>query len=406
MRFELKMATRFLQASKGQTVFILMGIAIGVSVQIFLGTLITGLQENLIDATVGNSPHITITNESSQQSEYDLLDRNDNDYRSEISFEKTDENLFEWERIVDYLDKKDKLSAVSPVLNANGSIIKGNLRSPLVVRGIKSERANMIYDFESSMKQGDYSLESNKALIGDGLAEKYALSTGDSFTLTVANGRNENFIVEGIFSLGQKAIDESWMFVDLARAQKLVDDTGYISSIEIQVFDVFEADTIASELDQQMIDVELSNWKVENKSLLSALQSQSSSSYTIQFFVLLAITLGIASVLSVSVVQKQRQIGILKAMGASAKSARNIFILQGLILGLIGSALGALMGYLLIQGFLYGTAFATGEPLFPLTIRFGQTMIILSITTIASLISAIIPANKSSRLDPVDVMKG
>lgn len=406
MRFELKMATRFLQASKGQTIFILMGIAIGVSVQIFLGTLITGLQENLIDATVGNSAHITVTNKNSQASNYGVLDSNENDYRSDVSFEKTDENLYEWERIVEYLDGQEELSAVSPVLNANGSIVKGNLQSPVVVRGIQSERANLIYDFESSMKQGDYNLASNRVLIGDGLAEKYALSTGDSFTLAVTNGRNENFIVEGIFSLGQKAIDESWMFMDLARAQKLVNDTGYINSIEIQVLDVFEADTIAAELDRQMIDVELSNWKVENKSLLSALQSQSSSSYTIQFFVLLAITLGIASVLSVSVVQKQRQIGILKAMGASAKSSRNIFILQGLILGLIGSALGALMGFLLIQGFLYGTAFATGEPLFPLNIRFGQTMIVLSITTLASLISAIIPANKSSKLNPVDVMKG
>jgi lipoprotein-releasing system permease protein len=291
-------------------------------------------------------------------------------------------------------------------MNTNASVIKGSLRSPLIIRGVIGERADRIYDFTDNLTQGSYLLQSNRVLIGEALAEKYSLVLGDSFTVELAGGRRDSFIVGGIFNLGQQSIDESWMFLELGRAQKLIGSNGEISAIEIQVKDVFAADEIAADLDLKMINVSLSNWKTENASLLGALQSQSSSSYTIQFFVLLAITLGIASVLSVSVVQKRRQIGILKAMGASGKSTMNIFILQGSILGFLGAALGVLFGFLLIQGFLYGTSIATGEPLFPLNMRLGQTMIILVVTTLASLMSAIVPARNSSNLNPVEVMKG
>lgn len=401
MKFELKMALRFLKSGKGQTLFILMGISVGVAVQIFLGTLITSLQENLVDATVGNAAHITIKNETTSIEQGPGLV-----FNIEGNFSNKEKNLNNWELLVDYLSTQSDLTAVSPVVSGSAFIVKSGLRSPLVIKGIDSTRANQIYNFDQAVVQGGYELTGNSVLIGQELAENYALNVGDSFPVELTSGTSELFIIKGLFDLGSAPINESYVFLDLNRAQKLFELGGNVSAIELQVNDVFAADQIANKLNQQLLGINASNWKEDNASLLSALTSQSSSSYTIQFFVLMAVTLGIASVLAVSVVQKQRQIGILKAMGASGKATRNIFILQGAILGFMGALLGALVGYLLIQGFLFGTSLATGTPLFPLTIRLNQMMVILIITTLASILSSIGPARNSARLNPIDVMKG
>lgn len=401
MKFELKMALRFLRSGKGQSLFILFGIAIGVAVQVFLGTLITGLQEDLVDSTVGNSAHIRLKAQSSQSGissdEISVVQGN---------FTAEEKTLSNWEAIVSHLDADRRLRAVSPIVSGNGFIVKSSTRSPVVLRGIDLGRADGIYGFEENLRPALRTIEANGALVGSSLAQEYALDEGQSFLIELSGGRSARFVVAGIFDLGSEALNESWVFLNLSRAQKLLGYGGNISSVEMQVDNVFRADIIAASLDAELLDVSLSNWKEENQSLLGALQSQSSSSYTIQFFVLMAITLGIASVLAVSVVQKQRQIGILKAMGASGKSTRNIFILQGGILGFLGALLGMLIGFLLIQGFVAGTSASTGVPLFPLRIRLDQTLIIVAITTLASVGSAIVPARNSARMNPIDVMKG
>lgn len=132
--------------------------------------------------------------------------------------------------------------------------------------------------------------------------------------------------------------------------------------------------------------------------------SQSSSSLTIQAFVLLAIALGISSVLAVSVVQKSKQIGILKAMGTTSNSASRIFLLQGGLLGLLGGLTGVILGFGLIQGFLIGTQTVSG-PLFPLTIERENIVLVIVVSTMAGIISSFIPAKKSSSLNPMEVIR-
>ena len=137
------------------------------------------------------------------------------------------------------------------------------------------------------------------------------------------------------------------IFMDLRRTQKLFNTGDAVSSIEVQIRDPFEADLIAGKWKESLDNVKVEDWMELNQQLLTALSSQSSSSYTIQFFVILSITLGIASVLAVSVIQKSKEIGILKAMGITKKSTSRIFILQGLLLGILGSFAGIGLGILL-----------------------------------------------------------
>ena len=192
--------------------------------------------------------------------------------------------------------------------------------------------------------------------------------------------------------------------MDLSRAQRIYGLNGYISNIEIQMNEPFDADILAPRLTALYPEIDASDWKAENAQLLTGLNSQSSSSLTIQAFVLVAIALGISSVLAVSVVQKSKQIGILKAMGATSNSASSIFLIQGGVLGFIGGIFGILIGYLLIQGFIIGTTTASG-PIFNIVVKRDNLVLVVFISTMAGLISSFVPARKSSSLNPMEVIR-
>ncbi|SMP56154.1 ABC transporter permease [Anoxynatronum buryatiense] len=422
MRFELKVALRFLREGKGQTLFILLGIAIGVAVQVFLGTLITGLQRDLINTTVGSSPHLIFSGSDASSlmpesfSSSDASDSSDSPGSPRHSgtatvttagnFRREDDTLKNWADLMALLDEDASLTAVSPVAQGNGFVLRSGQRWPVIVRGVEPERANAIYQLQAALQAGTMALEGNGLLMGSALAREARLTTGDQVTLELPGGGRQSFSVTGIFDLGSQSLNETWLFLDLGRAQRLLGLGDDISRIEVQMTDIFAADTLGAFYQQQLSGITVDNWKDQNADLLSGLQAQSSSSVTIQVFVLLAVTLGIASVLAVSVVQKSRQIGILKAMGTPSGSASRIFLFQGAFLGFGGALLGSGLGFVITQFFLWGTAQATGRPLFPLEFDPGYAAAIVVIATLASVISALLPARKSARLNPIEVIRG
>jgi lipoprotein-releasing system permease protein len=384
MLFELKVALRFLKEGRGQTVFILLGIAVGVAVQVFLNTLITGLQEDLVNQTVGNSSHIWIEGKS----DFD-----------------TATNLLEWDSMIEIIGSREDIAAISPLVEGNGFIITNAEAVPIQLKGIELDQADEIYNIINRLDVRLTSLSGNQVLIGRGIADEYSISTEDVIRLSLPNGIVQNYSIAGIFDLGNSASNNTWVILDIKQAQKILGLGNKISKIEMQIDEIFDAEIIAEELDGRLVNVRVDNWIQSNSSLLSALRSQSSSSIMIQVFVLLAITLGIASVLAVSVVQKSKQLGILKAMGTKNKHASRIFLLQGALLGFLGALLGAGFGMVLIYGFLYGTSIGTGVPLFPLSIEFTSILIIGGIAVISSTIAAAIPARKTARLNAVEVIR-
>lgn len=396
MLYEWKIALRFLKDGKAQTLFILLGIAVGVAVQIFLSSLISGLQENLIDTTIGNRAHITITAKANSN-----INSLDFEY---INTPKKEDKLGNYQGIIEGLQKNKEISAVSPSVVGTALYNQGESSTSLVVKGIDLELADEIYDLKSRIAQGESDIDSNRVLIGTSFANEFNLTPGDLINLSLPGGSTQSFIVGGIFDLESEALNGSWIFMELSRAQRIYGLNGYISNIEIQMNEPFDADILAPRLTALYPEIDASDWKAENAQLLTGLNSQSSSSLTIQAFVLVAIALGISSVLAVSVVQKSKQIGILKAMGATSNSASSIFLIQGGVLGFIGGIFGILIGYLLIQGFVIGTTSATG-PIFNIVVKRDNLVLVVFISTMAGLISSFVPARKSSSLNPMEVIR-
>jgi len=395
MLFSLRVAYRFLIEGKNQSLFIVIGIAVGVSVIIFIGAIITSLQSNLIEQTLGNSAHITISESNDifqdikQFSRFGLIE---NQQVKTVDFQ-------DWRPVLNRLEGESYFTAISPVLDGNGFLVKGGEDTSVLLRGVELERANAIYQISERIIKGSDLLEGNQIIIGKELAEDFKLNVGDMVLIALPNNIRERFNVQGIFDFENQSINSSWIFIDLKRAQKLLDKEDYISRIELQISDVFAADSISSELFSQLNGLVVENWKVQNAQLLNALSSQSFSNYIIQIFVLLAVTLGISSVLGISVIQRSRELGILKALGIKNNSARMIFIFQGAILGFLGALSGTALGVLLI------TAFTNFVSIFSIEIQLSQVIIIVIITTLACIVSAVIPANSSARLNPIEVIR-
>lgn len=393
------MALRFIGSGRSQTVFIIVGIAIGVAVQIFLGSLITSLQDSLVNETIGNSSHITIRSEEDYITQ--ALDEDPSNatfFRGNLT--NGSENLDNWAPLVDEIKNDPSVTAVSPTLQGTALIRSGGMDKSVQIKGIFFEQADSIYDISPRMVDGNPTVEGNTILMGKSLSEDLGVQSGDSVNLLLPNSGTVRLIVGGTFDLQNESVNRSLLFMDLRRTQKLFNTGDAVSSIETQVTDPFAVDIIADDWRARLGNVKIDEWKQLNAQLLSALSSQSSSSYTIQFFVILSITLGIASVLAVSVIQKSKEIGILKAMGTTKKSASRIFVLQGLILGFLGSMAGVLAGILLLS------AFNSAEGLsFSISYRWSNLLLLAGIATGAGAIASVIPARRSANLNPMEAIK-
>jgi lipoprotein-releasing system permease protein len=168
--------------------------------------------------------------------------------------------------------------------------------------------------------------------------------------------------------------------------------------------DIFDADALAGYI-RDRTGLVADSWMAQNQDLMTGLRSQGASSIMIQVFVVLAVALGIASVLAVSVVQKAKEIGILRATGTRAAAVTRIFLLQGAILGTVGSLLGILLGSALALFFAGLARNPDGSATFPVALTpflYGRSV---AVALLVGLVSAVVPARDASRLDPATVIR-
>ena len=394
-RYEWMIALRFLIRGKGQTLLIVLGIAAGVAVQFFLAALIGGLQLSLIDNTVGSSPHITILPADRLAKPFENAGGK-SDNRKALYDERTE--IYSWQQYVIDLKKDPRILYASPAANGSGFIERGTSVVPVLVKGLAEPDGLDIYKIKAKIVAGIPELASDSALLGKQIADRLTLAVGDKFTLRNNRGGQMFLRVGGIFDLGAAVGNELVVLsIDMVRSFFAIEG---VSVIEVQVKDVFAAEMIARQYGRQYDRVKLESWQEKNRQLLTALRSQSTSSDTIQFFVIVSISLGIASVLAIAAVQKQRQLGILKAMGTTNRSASKIFVIQGFLLGSVGSLFGVALGLFLSYGFIAGTKSAFG-----LEVNARTLLTPIFLALLASIIASTIPARRAAKLSPIEVIR-
>ncbi|HOP37873.1 MULTISPECIES: FtsX-like permease family protein [Mesotoga] len=386
MKLAFSIAMRFLSSSKVQTLLIVLGIAIGVSVQVFIGSLIQGLQKDLVDTTIGSSSQVTIT--SSEE----------------------DNRVADWESIISEIDSLDlptELTALSASADLPVFIDSGNRTLSVLLRGLQFPESNAIYKIDTRLVDGKIPENYREILIGKGLKEDLEVKIGEKITIFTPDRTVETLEVVGIFDLGVASLNRNWLISTIDTAQSVGNLGDAVTSIEMQVSEVFRADENASLISEalQNPSLQVTDWKSQNEDLLSGLNGQSISSIMIQVFVIIAVSLGIASVLAITVVQKSRQIGILKAMGLRDSTTSFVFLFQGLALGVVGAVVGIAFGLLLIIMFSTFAVGPDGEPILSISLNYGFVMLSAIIAISASTIAAMVPARRSSKLSPVEVIR-
>ncbi|MGS0971944.1 MAG: ABC transporter permease [Candidatus Izemoplasmataceae bacterium] len=362
---------------------IILGISIGVSVQVFIGSLIQGLQISLVDATIGNSSQVTITRED--DTEY--ID----DYQNITS---------------EFLNQYEDIDVVSYAIDQPGTLIDDGETNPVLLRGFDQERSNAIYQFDEKLIEGRLPSSDNEVIVGDVLFEDMNLAIGSSYEMNVVNIGSVMVEIVGVYDFGVTAIDESWMISNLGTVQSLIGVGDVVSRIEMQVSEPFDADIIMRGLQSDLgNDFEVTNWKDQNADLLSGLNGQSVSSIMIQVFVTLSVVLGIASVLAITVLQKSRQLGILKAMGIKDKEASLIFLSEGFFLGVFGAIGGVSLGLGLSYMFTKFAVNPDGTPVIDLYIDPQFIMLSAGIAILAASLASLIPARRSSKISVIEVIK-
>lgn len=378
----LRIAARFLRHSRGQTVLIVLGIAVAVSVQLFVGLLIGSLQAGLVDAVVGNSSQVTITS-------------------------STDDPTFaDWEAILQQVRQSDAVTASTVTATSSALLSRGNASKPGLVRGFELDSADAIYGISDRVYAGTLPTAAMDVLVGRQLSEEFSLDPSGTMTIVTANGSRHEVAVVGLFDLRVASINAGWVLTSLETAQRIFGFGDEVTAVEMQVRDVFAADAVADQIEERLgnPDLAVEDWKEQNQQVLSGLQAQSVSSTIIQAFILIAIVIAIASVLAITVLQKSRQIGILKAMGIKDRQASLVFLYEGLLLGAGGAAAGILLGIGLLTGFSLSTA-GEEEPLIRIVLDYGFIALSALIAVGSSILAALIPARRSSRLSPIDVIR-
>jgi lipoprotein-releasing system permease protein len=379
----LGIAIRFLRKSPVQSVLIAAGIAVGIGVQVFLGSLITSLQASLVDQTIGNSPQVVV---QSQQDGQPVT------YTTQLE---------------QALKAQSEITTVVPTRAYSAIYRSGSENAPLQLTGGALDQLDTIYDISGRLTAGNAALGSGDILVGKDFADAFGLKPGSDVTLVLPTGKPATLTVTGVFDFGSAAANTATAFVNGDQAASVLEmGSDQYSAIDAQVQDVFSSTRVADALagDPALDGLKVTEWQAQNADLLSALRSQSSSSYMIQFFVLVAVALGIASTLAISAVQKTRQIGILKAMGMRDRQSGRIFLWQALILGVSGAAVGVAAGLGLIALFTF--LGRNSDSLFPITPQAGFIALSFVVGVLVAVASSFIPSRRTSKLDPIEVIQG
>ena len=402
--FERRVAVRFLREGRMQTLLIVVGVAAGVAVVAYITALISGLQSNLLEKTLGAQAHISISPLDDV-----VLPAAEPPLHGTALLTQTQpraqsaRTLANWQALMPLLEAQSDVTAVSPMVAGAGLALRGQAQRSISLLGVDLERYDRIVNLRKKVVAGQAQLGPGEAVIGRELAADLGVRVGDRITLVTGNVTDQARVT-ALVDLGVRELNRRTVVVPLRTAQSLVGLPGGVTNIDLTVSDVFAASAMAARLTQQF-PYKVESWQDTNASLVSALNAQSVSTTLIRGVVMVVVVLGIASVLVVSVVQKQREIGILRAMGATQGQVLRIFLLQGALVGALGSALGVLLAVALIAAFTTFVRGSDGLPLFAITLAPAVALRIAGIATLCGVLAAVAPARRAARLDPAQAIR-
>ena len=399
MLYGLKIAMRYLTASKAQTGLLIAGVAVGVFVFIFMSALIGGLAVYLVQRTVGDIAHVTV--QAPSRDAVSLLPDSAGVLVVQQRVTNQREQLRTADAFVPLIEALPGVAVTSQQIVGNGFLVRGMVTAPVGVTGVEIGKVSAIANIEKALVDGSTDLSNSTVIIGKTLAHDLGIGVGQVARLQSDRGVERALVVGGIFELGLDALDSRAAFVSLATARTLFELPQGISRIEIKLDDLDQADAFAARIAAET-GLQATSWTEGNAQLLSGLQAQGSSGTLIKAFALITIVIGVASALLLSTYRRRPEIGIMRAMGASRGFVIFVFVTQGSLIGILGGLIGAGLGYAALSPFPVPELAPPGG--LPVDVRQGAYGLAIGLTALGAILASILPARSAARVDPVSVI--
>lgn len=399
MFYQLKIGWRYLTSNLLQTGLLVAGVAVGVFVFVFMASLIGGLAVYLVDQTVGDVPHVTVTQPDIEpallygEGDGALVASENSTGRAAVIRNSTE--------VIATLQQLPGLATVSPEIAGNGFVTRGAVVKPVTVVGVDPDKVSAVADIAGNLTAGSADLPIGSVLIGSKLAADLGVDAGHGLRLRSDQGVDTTLSITGVFDFGFDRLDERTAYVNIKTARGLFKMRQGVTQIALRIDDLWDAPAFATAA-ANATGLDTVPWTETNQQLLSGLDAQARSGNIIKGFALLTIVIGVASALLLSTYRRRSEIGIMRAMGASKGFVVTVFLAQGGLIGLVGGLVGAGLAWLALSPFPPPGQIEPGG--FPIDISQGGFGLAVGLTVAGSLIASILPARSAAKVDPVQVI--
>lgn len=409
------LAIRHLFSRKRQTVLIMLGIFIGTLGYVVISSMILGVQEFLVRTIIENDAHIRISAREETLTpaivKNELFEPDEHIHWLRPPSGTRGNNHIEYAQgWFDQLDRNPQVIAYAPNLIVQVIFRRGDTSRAGRLTGTNPFRHIRITAIEESMVFGrfeDLGHSGNRIVLGSELMKSLGADHGDSVFVSAGRTSPEPFKIVGSFRFGIPELDESTAYAALGDVQKLNRTPSRISDISVRLSDANLAGEIAADWNLFSRD-RLRTWEENNERILSAFVVQDAMRFVVSFSILVVAGFGIYNILTIVISQKKREIAILRSIGFDSGDVLRLFLIQGWLIGVVGGALGALLGYLVclylgtIQ--IYPENIADhGHLPFSFAPSIYATGFLLAF--FSSVVSSILPAYQASKLTPIDIIR-
>ncbi|MGB4102415.1 MAG: ABC transporter permease [Alphaproteobacteria bacterium] len=408
----MNIALTHLMSRKRQTVVSLLGIVLGVGFFLAVASMMRGSEQDFVRRLIDNSPHITLKDEYRNPSPQPVFDV----YASGAVQLRHQKPKTELRGIRNYKERVERLESipglrVAAVLSGQVVVSYAGRERGVSITGFVPTAMRGVSTIESLMNYGTLDTletDADGIIIGQALAEKLSLEPGNRLTVTAPNGAVKLMKVVGIFKSGNKGYDEGQVFALLKKVQALLDRPNVANRMIFQLDDPHRATVLARQVEAQTGYL-AESWQEASADIMNTLAIRNTIMYSVVSAILIVAAFGIYNIISTIVMEKTRDIAIMKSMGFRARDVQNIFLIQGVFLGVAGSIAGCVLGMGMMWGLgqiVFKTPFNSDPAPLPIDWNWVQFVIAAAFALTASMLAAWLPARKAGRVHPVAILRG
>jgi lipoprotein-releasing system permease protein len=414
MTLAFEIARTHLLSRPKQTIVAMMGVTFGIGMFIAMVGLMTGLNNFTEELTMTSSPDIHIFHDVTQDRPtiLDQLRPGEFNMVHHQKPKKETSRIRNADQIASIIRKDDRVKGVAPMLASQVFYNYGAVQLNGSMFGVDILEEDKLFNLRGKMKAGrieDLIANNNGIIMGKGLAKKLNTSVGDRVVITTPQGYTMTLKVVGLFQMGIGTVDNVRSYANISTVQTILQQNkSYITDINIKLKDLNQAKYVAAEY-QRLFSYRAEDWETANATFLTGNIIRNVLTYSVSITLLVVAGFGIYNILNMTIYSKMKDIAILKAMGFSGRDVKFIFLIQALVIGVLGSIGGLCIGFglsSLIEQVPFNGGDVVSMDRLPVNFdpKYYVIGIVFGVTTTA--IAGYMPSRKASHVDPIEILRG